>query len=361
MSTLAYVALHDRMADAIDAELTAAIEGLGTDTKSVRDAVDTLVGHQRMKYPLSVLPLLVHGAETGAPEPALPLTAVHLLWWTSACYLDDLADARGAGAPEGSAANEALLASVIGGQSLVFRLLGAQPVSDEVRLALTAEVADGWIGAVDGQLKDLRGGAENATRASVRAVYSAKSGAPFGMITAMAALLADREGHGDSGGLGGSGGAWGTGGAEGSGGARGAGGSGRKGERVARWRAFGDVFGILWQLFNDQEDILSGRDEDLRNGTVTYLLACALDEADPAGRRRLLDLGTAARNSEEARRDLKDALLAPTVLGRFRKDLDELRDEAHRLLREADGHPEYTDALHELVDQAAGLHLRPSV
>ena len=66
MTTLAYVALHDRMADAIDAELGAAIAGLGADGESVRDAVGVLVGHQRMKYPLSVLPLLVHGAETTA-------------------------------------------------------------------------------------------------------------------------------------------------------------------------------------------------------------------------------------------------------------------------------------------------------
>ena len=39
MTTLAYVALHDRMADAIDAELGAAIAGLGADGESVRDAV----------------------------------------------------------------------------------------------------------------------------------------------------------------------------------------------------------------------------------------------------------------------------------------------------------------------------------
>ncbi|MFJ1602268.1 hypothetical protein ACIOHS_02655 [Streptomyces sp. NPDC088253] len=28
-------------------------------------------------------------------------------------------------------------------------------------------------------------------------------------------------------------------------------------------RDFGDVFGILWQMFNDQEDMLSGRNEKL--------------------------------------------------------------------------------------------------
>ncbi|MFF6779450.1 polyprenyl synthetase family protein [Streptomyces sp. NPDC012510] len=322
MNSLSYVDLHRRVSSDIDAEITAALERLGPSAAQVRRSISGLLGHQQMKYPLSVLPLLVHAAETGAVEPAVPLSAVHVLWWTSACYLDDLADGHGAHAPEGLGTDEALLASVLSGQALPIRVVQAQPVPDAVRNALTGEIVNCWIDAVEGQLRDLRGDVENASRDAVAAAYRGKSGAPFAMITAMAAIL-----------------------------------SGARTERTELWREFGDVFGVLWQLFNDQEDLLSGRDEDLRNGTVTYLLACALEEASPGSRARVLELGVAARRSEQARSQLRALLLAPAVLRRFEKDLMAFRDEAYRSLDELGGGEPYLTTLRQLVDQAAGMHL----
>ncbi|MPY64143.1 polyprenyl synthetase family protein [Streptomyces spongiae] len=323
MTSLSYVELHRQISGDIDAALDAALDALGTESESVRNAIAGLVRHQQMKYPLSVLPLLVHAAETGAPEPAVPLSAVHLLWWTSACYLDDLADNQVTGTPEGLGAHEALLAAVVAGQALPIRIVQAQPVPDAVRNALTAEIVNCWFPAVEGQLRDLRGDTEGAAREAVASAYRGKSGAPFAMITAMAAIWAGV----DSG-------------------------------RIRLWREFGDVFGILWQLFNDQEDILSDRNEDLRNGTVTYLLACALEEAPPGARGRVLDLSGAARSSERARQDLTELLLAPAVLRRYREDLDTFRDEAYRVLGELGGHEEPLAALRQLVDQSAALYLR---
>ncbi len=365
MSPLSYAELHRQLAADIDAALEAALEGLGPEADAVRNAIAGLLRHQQMKYPLSVLPLLVHAAETGDPRPAVPLSAVHLLWWTSACYLDDLADSGGARTPEGLGADEALLAAVVGGQSLPIRIVQSQPMPDAVRNALTAEIVNCWFPAVEGQLRDLRadtggaggaggaegaggagetrgaggagetGGAEDAgetggaggaggvSREAVVAAYRGKSGAPFAMITAMAALWAGV----DSG-------------------------------RTRLWREFGDVFGILWQLFNDQEDLLSGRHEDLLNGTVTYLLACALKEAAPGARERLHALSATAKRSEQARQDLTALLLAPAVLRRYGKDLGTFRAEAHRILGELGGHQDYLTALRQLVDQAAGLYLR---
>ncbi|WP_286250271.1 polyprenyl synthetase family protein [Streptomyces graminofaciens] len=278
-----------------------------------------------MKYPLSVLPLLVHGAETGVHAPAVPLAAVHVLWWTSACYLDDLFDGHGVYAPAGLGSDEALLAAVIAGQALPIHVVQAQRVPDAVRNALTGEIVTCVISASEGQLRDLRGDTAGASRDSVVAAYRGKSGAPFGMITAMAAIL-----------------------------------SGVGSERTRSWREFGDVFGILWQLFNDQEDLLSGRDEDLRNGTVTYLLACALDEVSPGCREHVLELSAAARGSAEARTELLTVLLAPAVLRRFEKDLDAFRGEAHRLLAELGGAEPYLSMLRNLVDQSSGLYLTPS-
>ncbi|MGW0846511.1 polyprenyl synthetase family protein [Streptomyces sp. NPDC002787] len=322
MNSFSYVDLHRQVASDIDAEITTALDRLGPSSTAVRKSISGLLGHQQMKYPLSVLPLLVHAAETGTPDPAVPLAAVHVLWWTSACYLDDLADGHGAHTPDGLGTDEALLASVLTGQALPIRVVQAQSVPDTMRNALTGEIVNCWIGAVEGQLKDLRGDVENASRDAVVAAYRGKSGAPFKMITAMAALL-----------------------------------SGAGVERTEQWREFGDVFGILWQLFNDQEDILSGRDEDLRNGTVTYLLACALEETPPESRARVAELSAAARSSEQQRAELRALLLAPAVLRRFEKDLAAFRDEAHRVLDEVGGDETYLPALRQLVDQAAGMYL----
>lgn len=322
MNSLTYEDLHRRISAEIDAEIENALDDLGPSSAAVRRSISGLLGHQQMKYPLSVLPLLVHAAETGAPEPAVPLSAVHVLWWTSACYLDDLADGHGAHTPRGLGADEALLASVLSGQALPIRVVQAQPVPDALRNALTGEIVNCWIDAVEGQLRDLRGDLAGASRDSVVEAYRGKSGAPFAMITAMAAILAD-AGH----------------------------------ERTELWREFGDEFGILWQLFNDQEDLLSGRDEDLRNGTVTYLLACALDEAPYGTRDHLLALSAAARGSERAREELRARLLAPAVLRRYEKDLSAHRDEAYRVLDRLGGHEPYVSALRQLVDQSAGMYL----
>ncbi|MGW0705376.1 polyprenyl synthetase family protein [Streptomyces sp. NPDC002643] len=324
MNSLTYVDLHRQVSAEIDAEIRAALEHLGPESPAVRAAISGLLDHQQMKYPLSVLPLLVHAAEKGTPGPAMPLAAVHLLWWTSACYLDDLADGHGASSPAGLDPGEALLASIVANQALPIRVIQAQALPDAVRVALTGEIVNCSIDAAEGQLSDLRGDTENATRDTVLAAYRGKSGAPYRMITAMAAIL-----------------------------------SGADRERVELWRMFGDVFGILWQLFNDQEDILSGRNEDLLNGTVTYLLACALDESAPASRARIVKLGAAARNSEDARTELAAHLLSPAVLGRFEKDLTGFRDEAHRLLDTLGGDAMYVPALRHLVDQSAGMYLTP--
>ncbi|WP_216589734.1 polyprenyl synthetase family protein [Streptomyces brasiliscabiei] len=322
MNALTYVELHRRISPDIDAEISAVLEGLGPSADAVRTAMAGLLRHQRMKYPLSVLPPLVHAAETGAPGPAVALSAVHVLWWTSACYLDDLADGHRAHAPAGLGPDEALLAAVLGGQALSIRVVQSQPVPDAVRNALTGEIVTCWIDAVEGQLRDLRGDIAGASRDTVLAAYRGKSGAPFGMITAMAAIL-----------------------------------SGAGAERIARWREFGEVFGLLWQLFNDQEDLLSGRDEDLLNGTATYLLACALEETPPGSRAGTAELAVAARTSEGARARLRATLLAPVVLRRYEKDLTALRDDAHRVLGELGGAETYLPTLRHLIDQTARMRL----
>ncbi|MER5224286.1 polyprenyl synthetase family protein [Streptomyces flaveus] len=322
MNSASYLDLYRQFSSDIDVEMKAGIERLGPSSTAVKDAVTQLLQHQTFRYPLQVLPLLVHGAETGDPGPAVPLSAVHVLWWTSACYLDDLADGQAASVSRELGENEALLASIISGNALPLHIIQSQQVPDSARSALTAELVTCAVVGAEGQLSDLRRDAGDATRDSVVTTYRGKSGAPFGMITAMGAILAGAE-H----------------------------------ERIRMWREFGDVFGVLWQLFNDQQDILSGRNEDLRNGTITYLFACALENASPRSRTRLLDLHATAKSSEEARSELIASLLAPASLQQYEADLHRFRDEAQHLLTSLGGDGNYMPALHRLVEESAELLL----
>ncbi|GHE53277.1 hypothetical protein GCM10017778_41860 [Streptomyces vinaceus] len=332
MNCITYVDLHRHVAPDIQAELEAAVSTLtpASGAGAARSAVSRLLRHQKMRHPLSVLPMMVHAIETGQPGPAAPLAAVHVLWWTSACYLDDLADGHGTTSSDIIGRDEALLASTLSGTVLPVRIVRSLPVPAALQVALTAEIATGWAVGAEGQLTDIDADAECATRNSVIETYRGKSGGPYSMITAMAALLA-----------------------------------GASDERVELWREFGYIFGILWQLFNDQEDILSGRNEDLLNGTVTYLLTCALDDAPdapdaPAARARedVLGLCAAARRCPQAREELSGRLLAPDVLARFAADLDAFRVEAHRLLTVLGGDERHVPVMRHLVDHSARMLLR---
>ncbi|MGN5376658.1 polyprenyl synthetase family protein [Streptomyces lasalocidi] len=260
---------------------------------------------------------------TGSPAPALPLAVVHDPWWTTACCLDDLADSPDGQETADPEVDQTLLAVVAAGTPLPLPIVQKLRVPEPVRAALAAEVVRCWVDAAEGQLRDIGGEAVTATRSSVRKTCLGKSGAPFAVITAMAARLA--------------------------------------GAASSAWRsrrAFGEVFGLVWQLFNDQEDILSGGFEDLRNGTVTYLLACCLEQATPDSAQRLTDVHSAAGNSAPARSALTRELLAPAVLAAYAQDCKELQHRAHRILDEPGGTEEYLTVLRDLVDQASCVLLR---
>ncbi|MFB6612782.1 polyprenyl synthetase family protein [Streptomyces sp. NPDC085524] len=326
MNCTSYLDLHRQVAQDIDAEIESALERLGPLAHITRNSVAKLLDHRKLRHPLSVLPLLAHAIETGNPRPAMPLSAVHLLWWTSACYLDDLADANGTRMCGELTENEALLASVITGNALPIQIILAQKLPESVRRRLVTEILKGWIISVDGQIDDMRGEIGKASRASVAETYRTKSGGPFGMITAMAAIFSRTTAR-----------------------------------KVELWREFGYVFGVLWQLFNDQEDILSGRGEDLRNGTVTYLLASVIEDAPARSRDHILGLRSAAPRSAVARAELDVLMRRPVALGRYRADIDGFRGEAHRILDELGGDQTYSPVLRHLVDHASQMLLEPAL
>ncbi|MFG2309154.1 polyprenyl synthetase family protein [Streptomyces sp. NPDC048566] len=324
MQLASYMDLHRALAADIRAEREAALDLLGGPAASVRAAVAELLEHRTFTHPLGVLPVMAHAAETGVPDPAVPLAVVSDLWWTAACYLDDLADGEAGSAAGSLDESEALLATVVGGTMLPLLVVQSPRIPAAVRAPLCAEVVRCWIDASEGQLRDLRADLAGATRQAVLAAYLGKSGAPFSMVTAMAARLA-----------------------------------GRDDERVELWREFGNTFGILWQLFNDQQDILTGRNEDLANGTVTYLLACALESPAPGTADRVRALHPEARRSPEARAELTSLLLAPEVLRSYEEDIIGFRDGAHGLLDKLGGDAVHRALLHDLVDLASPMLLPP--
>ncbi|MFD5762611.1 hypothetical protein ACFWIZ_47640 [Streptomyces sp. NPDC127044] len=228
----------------IDAEMQATLERLAPQADAVRAAVTELVRNREFTHPLSVLPLIVHAVETGAPEPAVPLAVVHELWWISACHLDDLADGQGAHLGGDLGGAEALLAAFVSGTPLPLLVVQSQAVPESVRGALSAEIVKCSILATEGQLSDLRGDPAKATRDSVVTAYRGKSGAPFSMVTAMAAEWAGAERA-----------------------------------RVELWRDFGDVFDTLLApvvLGRYEDDINEFRGEahrilDELGGDETYL------------------------------------------------------------------------------------------
>jgi heptaprenyl diphosphate synthase len=59
----------------------------------------------------------------------------------------------------------------------------------------------------------------------------------------------------------------------------------------------------------------------------------------------------------KSRSALTDVLLAPSVLTRYEKDINEFRGEAHRLLNALGGDDTYLPVLRQLVDETSQLLL----
>ncbi|MEU7688851.1 hypothetical protein [Streptomyces spectabilis] len=176
MKHLAYQGFYRDMASQIDKEMAAALEQLPFHTSpSAREAVAELLTQRQLAYPLCVLPMITYAAETGTPRPAAPLSVVHVLWWTSACYLDDLADGHHPMSTGSLSGNEALLAATAAGTSLPLQVLQGLDTSFSEHKALISEFVSGWTIGIEGQLSDIRETAEDASRATAIATYRGKS------------------------------------------------------------------------------------------------------------------------------------------------------------------------------------------
>lgn len=263
-----------------------------------------------------MLPVLVFGAETAAPMRATPLALVHTLWWAAARYLDDMIDTPQLARSDPAQFNRGVLTAIAVGNYLPLRVFGGLGVSDAVRYRLIAEYGNGCIDALSGQLTDLALDAEIATCDDVLRNYEAKTGAPYGMSAALAAHLAECDA-----------------------------------DRVDAWRSFGRALGMLRQLVNDQRDLVTERDEDLRNGTATYLLVHLLGTVSTTRRAELLGLQRQARTSQEARAELKRAMLAADVVSSYAETIRPLIRAARDALASLGGDPRSVAELTGLIDE----------
>lgn len=270
------------------------------------------------------LPLVVHGAETGDPQPAKLISIVHILWWAAARFLDDLADSAAAMSADPVITSKGILTALAAGTYLPMRLISAADVGPVTIKRLHAEFSRGCADAISGQLLDFDAEPANATLESVLLSYRGKTGAPYAMVCAMAAALAGADVR-----------------------------------RTDRWRELGGKFGVLRQLVNDQLDLVCRRDEDLANGTATYLLAYYLRSLPAARKEETLALHSAAATSPEARGKLRDQMLAPSVVGGYIESVHAMVRDAHAALDELGGEPAYVAELHGLLDEAMGQSPAP--
>ncbi|WP_407561810.1 hypothetical protein [Streptomyces sp. 184] len=289
-------------------------------------SLTTLVARGRRDPQEFALPLLVHAAIRGSTEPAVPVAAVHALWWRAANAFDDVADGDAGPRTYGMDRGVALTAALECGYGLPLRVLATLPAPEPLRRVLTADYLDSWTAATDGQLGDLLNEPEKVGPDEVREVYRKKSGAVY----AMACLLTARLAYG-----------------------AGSAGPGPEADRVAAWGEFGEVLGILAQLRNDQEDLRDGAGADLRNGTATYRLAQLLHRTDRAARERARLLFSRAAVSEPHHRELTELLRSPEVLRPCDRFLTELRHRAHALLDVVSPDSPSTTALRARVDAEA--------
>ncbi len=268
-----------------------------------------------------MLPVLVFGAETAAPMRATPVALIHTLWWAAARYLDDMIDTPKLARSDPAEFNRGVMTAIAVGNYLPLNIIGDLSVSDAVRFRLMTEYSNGCIDALGGQLTDLNLNAEKATPDDVLRNYEGKTGAPYGMSAALAAQLAECDA-----------------------------------DRVDAWRSFGRTLGVRRQLVNDQRDLVTERDEDLRNGTATYLLVHLLGTVPTSRRAELIGLHRQARNSEEARAELRRAMLATDNVSSYAETIQPIVRTARQTLASLGGDPQCVTELVGLIDETISLY-----
>jgi len=290
---------------------------LGPATRIVQQARKDQGPDSNRMFPLAVL-----GAITGDPQPAIPVAVVSTVWWAGAEALDDLSDAMAGGppSPTGLTAAELLIGGVACLELIPRQFIARCPLPEDVRGAWNEEMITASVAAASGQLADVARDADALDWARVMLTYVGKTGAAYARDAVMAAQLAARDAA-----------------------------------TIRAWRAFGQLFGVLRQMHNDNADVAPDTDEDLANGTPTLLLAHALETASQARRTELLKLRSEAKRNVESRARLRHLLHEPDISSGYTGKLFESYRLAGSLLDSLTEPSAYRDALRSRMDATVRL------
>ncbi len=270
-----------------------------------------------------MFPLAVLGALTGDPEPAIPVAVVSTVWWAGAGALDNLSDTRAGTrrASPGLTLAESLMGAVACLELIPRRLIECCPAPADVRGTWSEELIAASVAAANGRLADAARDTDAALSwAQVMAMYVGKTGAAYARDAVMAARLATRDTT-----------------------------------SIGAWRAFGQLFGVLRQMHNDNAPVTPDDDEDLANGTPTLLMAHALETATPARKAELLGLRAAAMHDLESRAALRHQLHEPDIASGYTGKLHAAYHLAGSLLESIAGPSVCRDALRTRMDSTVRL------
>ena len=284
---------------------------------ALHDSVSRVVQEvQQTQGPAShrLFALVVLGAMTGDPAPAVPVSAVSTLWWAGAEALDDIMD--GSGAPERLTAAIACLAMV------PQALIAEADVPDDIRRSWSADLNRSSVVAAEGQLTDLARDAGALEWAKVMRTCVAKTGAAYARDAVMAARLANATGP-----------------------------------QLHAWHKFGELYGVLRQVHNDNDERPPEEDEDLANGTPTLMLAHFLDSADAEQTAELLALRSRAAADVAARVRMRELLRQPGIVSGYNGKIVGLGALAKSLLEQLAAPSVYRELLAARVDESVLLAL----
>jgi geranylgeranyl pyrophosphate synthase len=324
--TGSYRLLSDRR-ETVTTALASELGSLADDHPLLVEAVRRLLDSDGSVHNVfRLLPFPVLGALFSDQDAALPVVVFSRLWWTGAEVFDDIADGDFDAGVVGVSAAQASIASVACLALMPQEMIARQDVPAALRSAWAAEFAAGSLSAAEGQLDDVSHDMDTNTWTAAMRIYTGKSGTPYGRDCAMTALLAGVD---DS--------------------------------AVRGWRAFGRLFGVLRQMANDRVAGTPDTRDDLANGTLTLLLALAVEQADVAEAGSLDVLRARARTDLSARRELREHLDGHEVVKAYQGRVDAIHRKLTALLEALAAPSEHRDLIQWMVNEsAAGARLTES-
>ncbi|MBX9399533.1 polyprenyl synthetase family protein [Streptomyces sp. TRM72054] len=238
------------------------------------------------------------------------------LWWMGAEAIDDCLDGA---IPDSDSLSHVLAAGVAALQTLPVLVLSRANLPSGIRCSLLGELAQASLASYEGQIRDIDTPLDGLKVEHVLKIYRGKTGVAWLVAARMSAIAA-----------------------------------GASADTVSKWGRLGECVGVLRQLLNDRADLLDGRDEDIRNGTPTLLLANALSSGSQEQRSELLQLYSRVGEDADSRSRVKQIILQPENVRRHLAYSSALRKRARSLLEELAPEEPFAQPVYDLIETSSG-------